>query len=146
MLRFAKEATCPRVVGRYFDLAKEATAATATTRDACGVSQSGLSMTVNGAAAAAGTGTGRAQRESMEDGPEATANPTEKCNNNHRGMSPSSETAIPSDVMMMEATAKLNLMQRNLAQVAARAAAAAARPPPSGGCIKSNQSQRSMWT
>ena len=37
-----------------------------------------------------------------------------------------SETAIPSDVMMMEATAKLNLMQRNLAQVAARAAAAAA--------------------
>ena len=29
--------------------------------------------------------------ESMDDGPEATANPTEKCNNNHRGMSPSRE-------------------------------------------------------
>ena len=40
-------------------------------------------------------------------------------------MSPNEPTATPSDVMMMEATAKLNLMQRNLAQVAARAAAAA---------------------
>lgn len=66
----------------------------------------------------------------MDDGPEAanvTAN-SHKINNN-RAMSPN-ETATaavqPSDVMMMEATAKLNLMQRNLAQVAARAAAAAA--------------------
>ena len=65
----------------------------------------------------------------MDDGPGAAVNATnnrEKSNNN-RAMSPSETTAAtPSDVMMMEATAKLNLMQRNLAQVAARAAAAAA--------------------
>ena len=30
----------------------------------------------------------------MDDGPEATANPAEKCNNNHRGMSPSREDSL----------------------------------------------------
>ena len=63
----------------------------------------------------------------MDDGPGAAVNATREKSNNNRAMSPSeTTTATPSDVMMMEATAKLNLVQRNLAQVVARAAAAAA--------------------